>query len=82
MTIQVVIKRNTYFDSVSLMSLSTKANRIEGVEQAVVAMGTEMNKGVLRNVGLFTPEVDGAGNGDLLVVVKAPSAQACETATC
>lgn len=80
MTIQVVIKKNTYFDSVSLMSLSTKANRIEGVEQAVVAMGTAMNKGVLRNVGLFTPEVEGAGNGDLLVVVKAPSAAACEAA--
>jgi FdrA protein len=43
MTIQVLIKPNTYFDSVSLMSLSTKANQIEGVEQAIIAMGTEMN---------------------------------------
>jgi FdrA protein len=80
MPIKVVIKRNTYFDSVSLMSLSTKANRIEGIEQAVVAMGTEMNKGVLRNVGLFTSEVDGAGNGDLLIVIKAPDAEACDSA--
>lgn len=80
MPVKVVIRKNTYFDSVSLMSLSTKANRIEGIEQAVVAMGTEMNKGVLRNVGLFTPEVDGAGNGDLLIVIKAESEQACESA--
>ena len=80
MPVKVVIRKNTYFDSVSLMSLSTKANRIEGVEQAVVAMGTEMNKGVLRNVGLFTPEVEGAGNGDLLIVVKAPSDEACDSA--
>jgi FdrA protein len=80
MPIKVVIKKNTYFDSVSLMSLSTKANRIEGVEQAVVAMGTEMNKGVLRNVGLFTPEVDCAGNGDLLIVIRAPGAEACDSA--
>lgn len=80
MTIQVVIKKNTYVDSVSLMSVSTRANRIDGVQQAVVAMGTEMNKGVLRNVGLFTPEVEAAGNGDLLIVIKAPSAQACEAA--
>lgn len=79
MTIHVVIKRNTYFDSVSLMSISTKANAIEGVEQAVVAMATEMNRGVLRNVGLYTPEVDGAGNGDLLIVLKA-SAERCEGA--
>jgi succinyl-CoA synthetase alpha subunit len=75
-----VIRKNTYFDSVSLMSLSTKANRVDGVEQAVVAMGTEMNKGVLRNVGLFTAEVDGAGNGDLLIVIKAATEQACSSA--
>ena len=73
MTVKVVIKRNTYFDSVSLMSLSTKANRVEGVEQAVVAMATEMNKGVLRNVGLFVADVEAAGNGDLMIVVKSAS---------
>jgi FdrA protein len=80
MTVQVLIRKNTYFDSVSLMSLSTKANRIEGVEQAVVAMATEMNKGVLRNVGLFTAEMADAGSGDLLIVVKSASAQRCEEA--
>lgn len=80
MPIKVVIKQNTYFDSVSLMSLSTKANQIEGVEQVVVAMGTEMNKGVLRNVGLLTPEIEAAGNGDLLIVIKSPSAARCDSA--
>ncbi len=38
-------KKNTYFDSVSLMSISTRANKLDGVEQAFVAMATEMNKG-------------------------------------
>ena len=80
MPVKVVIRKNTYFDSVSLMSLSTKANLIDGIEQAVVAMGTEMNKGVLRNVDLFTPEVDGAGNGDLLIVIKAPTIERCDSA--
>lgn len=41
-------KKNTYFDSVSLMSVSTKANKLPGVEQAFIAMATEMNKGVLK----------------------------------
>ncbi len=80
MSIKVAIKRNTYFDSVSLMSLSTQANQIDGVEQAVVAMATEMNKGVLRNVGLLTPEIEEAGNGDLVVVVRAASEADCERA--
>ena len=54
MTVQVLIKSNTYIDSVSLMSLSTKANEIAGIEQAIIAMGTEMNKEVIQNVGLMT----------------------------
>jgi FdrA protein len=80
MPVKVVISKNTYFDSVALMALSTKANRIQGIDQAVVVMGTEMNKGVLRNVGLFTPEVEDAGNGDLVIVIKAPTVERCESA--
>jgi hypothetical protein len=57
MPTKIVIKKNTYFDSVSLMSVSTKANKLPGVEQAFVAMATEMNKGVLKNLGLLTPEL-------------------------
>ncbi len=44
MSVKIVIKPNTYFDSVSLMSISTRANKLDGVEQAFVAMATEMNK--------------------------------------
>lgn len=80
MSLQVSIKQNTYFDSVSLMSLSTQANRIEGVAQAVVAMATEMNKGVLRDVGLYTDAMDGAGSGDLVIAVKTASAADAERA--
>lgn len=80
MTVEAVIKPNTYFDSVSLMLLSTKANQIEGVKQAVIAMGTPMNKGVLGNVGLLTPEIEAAGNGDLVIVVEAESSACCARA--
>ena len=58
MSVKIVIKPNTYFDSVSLMSISTRANKLDGVEQAFVAMATEMNKGVLKNLGLLTPELE------------------------
>lgn len=80
MAVKVVIKKNTYFDSVSLMALSAKANGVEGVEQAVVAMGTDLNKEVIKNVGLGCPEVEAAGTGDLMVVVQAATAELCETA--
>ncbi|MBU5444344.1 acyl-CoA synthetase FdrA [Paenibacillus sp. MSJ-34] len=79
MATKIVIKKNTYFDSVSLMSLSTKANRMEGVDQAFIAMGTEMNKEVLRNVGLMTPELEEAKNSDLMIVVKTVSDELTES---
>ena len=44
MSVKIVIKPNTYFDSVSLMSISTRANKLDGVEQAFVAMaGNDSN---------------------------------------
>lgn len=78
MPIRIVVKNNTWFDSVSLMSISTKANKLEGVEQAFVAMATEMNKGVLENLGLLTPELAAAKNGDLMIVIKGASDEANE----
>ena len=45
-----------------------------GVEQAFVAMATEMNKGVLKNLGLLTPELADAKNGDLMIVIKGEAA--------
>ncbi|NGN63302.1 acyl-CoA synthetase FdrA [Streptomyces sp. A7024] len=70
MSTTAVVKKNTYFDSVSLMAISTKANGLDGVAQAFVAMGTEMNKGVLGNLGLLTPELEAAGTGDLMIVAE------------
>ncbi|MFD3475119.1 FdrA family protein [Streptomyces sp. NPDC058695] len=71
MSTTAVVKKNTYFDSVSLMSVSTRANQLPDVEQAFVAMGTEMNKGVLSNLGLLTADLRAAGTGDLMIVVEA-----------
>ncbi|WP_419037798.1 acyl-CoA synthetase FdrA [Enterocloster bolteae] len=70
MPIRTIIKKNTYFDSVSLMALSTRANNIEGIKQVNIAMGTTMNKEVLKNTGLYTEAVDDAGKGDLMIVIE------------
>ena len=47
MPIKVVIRKNTYFDSVSLMSLSTQANRIEGIDSERIRFQGELNPDVL-----------------------------------
>lgn len=71
MAVRTIVKKNTYFDSVSLMVLSTKANQLPGVKQAVIAMGADLNKDVLRNVGLWSEAVVDATPGDLMIVVEA-----------
>ncbi|MGL4668263.1 MAG: acyl-CoA synthetase FdrA [Saezia sp.] len=80
MSTKIVVKSNTYFDSVSLMSISTQANQLEGVNQAFVAMATEMNKEVLRNLKMMTPELEGAGNGDLMIVIQCATQEECDAA--
>lgn len=70
MAIKTIIRKNTYFDSVSLMTLSTKANSVEGIKQVNIAMGTSMNKDVLKNTGLLQKEAEEAKPGDLMIVIE------------
>lgn len=67
----VKVEANAYHDSVTLMSLSGKIKKYDGVEQVVVSMATQMNKELLNNIGLMTQEVQAATENDLIIAVKA-----------
>lgn len=69
MPTRTLIKKNTYIDSVSLMSISTRAGALDGVVNAVAAMATPMNQEILTNQGLITPEIAEATPGDLVLIV-------------
>lgn len=69
MTRHIEIRKNTYLDSVSLMSMSTKANGIDGVTQAFIAMATPMNKEVLANLSIVDPAIEEARPSDLMIVI-------------
>ncbi|MDR3591723.1 MAG: acyl-CoA synthetase FdrA [Negativicutes bacterium] len=77
MTIKVIIKKNAYHDSVTLMAISGKITAIEGVAEAVVAMATAMNKDLLAKVGMLTAEVVACEANDLVIAVKAESEDIC-----
>ena len=70
MPIKSQIQKNTYVDSMSLMALSTKVNQLPMIEQAMIGMGTDMNKQDIENVGLMTEEIKTATKTDLIVVVQ------------
>ena len=69
---KILVRKNAYFDSVTLMSLGSKIKKMD-VSQAVVVMATEMNREILKNVGLGNEETEAAGPNDLVLAVEAES---------
>lgn len=78
MAFKVIIKKNSYYDSVTLMSLSGKMKQLEGVEEAIVSMATAMNKELLKGVGMLTEETEKGSENDLIIAVKAESEELLE----
>jgi len=68
---KTLIKKDSYYDSVTLMSLSNKILNVDGVEDGVVSMGTAMNKDLLNNINMATEESKAAGENDLIIAIKA-----------
>ncbi|MEV4169800.1 FdrA family protein [Nonomuraea sp. NPDC049709] len=64
----VLVRRGAYHDSVTLMRVSRALSELPGVEAAMVAMATELNVSILRDLGFGVPEAD---PGDLLIAVRA-----------
>jgi FdrA protein len=63
-----IIRPNNYQDSLRLMRLSNAVASADGIDRVSVMMGTEMNKDILRNAGLASPDLDNAKPTDLLIV--------------
>lgn len=63
----VVVRKDSYHDSILLMRTSRMLKEIEGVEDAVVVMGTPHNRELLKSIGYGGPELDGAGPNDLVL---------------
>ncbi len=65
--------KNRYIDSVSLMSLAAKVKKQEGIVEVVIAMATDMNKAIIRQVGLSNAEVEQTSVNDLVIGIIASS---------
>ncbi|WP_283133691.1 FdrA family protein [Rhizohabitans arisaemae] len=74
----VQLRRGAYHDSVTLMRISQGLTALPGVEVALVAMATELNLGLARDLGLDIPAQ--ATPADLLVAVRALDADALAAA--
>jgi len=79
MVIKARVKRNTYFDSITLMKIARTLTAINGVEDAAAIMATAANLELLKEAGL-TPFDENAGMEDVLLVVRASDEDSAEAA--
>ncbi len=68
--VKLEIRKNAYYDSVTLMLISNEVKKLEGVEEALVGMGTDLNCEIAQNIGLTTPEFAFVTANDLFVAVE------------
>ena len=76
--IHSVIKKNSYQDSINLMLLTNHINSLPNVEQCSIMMGTDANKDILKNTGMYNQDVDKAKPDDMVIVVKGEGEQLME----
>jgi succinyl-CoA synthetase alpha subunit len=75
MVVKGDIKTGVYFDSVTLMIVGRDIAAAAGVLDAAVVMGTRENQAILKSAGLWLRQFEAASDTDLLLAVKAASAE-------
>ena len=80
MAVKALIKRNTYYDSVTLMTAARAVGELPGVDSASITMATALNLELLRDSGLLTPEMAALGPNDLVIAVNAADAATADAA--
>jgi FdrA protein len=72
----VTVRPSVFVDSVTLMSVAHELVRMPDVARAVLVMGTSANRTALTEAGLWSDAAAGARPEDLVVAVRASSAEA------
>ncbi len=71
MIVKGLIRKGEYYDSVSLMIVSKELGQSAGIIDSSVIMGTHENLAILKAAGLYTDNLAGAGDTDLVIGIMA-----------
>jgi len=63
------ILKNSYYDSVTLMSTTVAIKKELKLKELVMFMGTDMNKDMIKSVGLFDEHLQSAEPNDLMLAI-------------
>ncbi len=70
----VIVKKDSYYDSVFLMLMSKELQDLAGVTQATVTLGTPMNRDLLATSGFDADRLALAGPNDLVIALETDDA--------
>jgi FdrA protein len=73
MQIYNLVRKNTYYDSVTLMLISKQLKQLKGIDDVSVMMGTPANRVILQEASLLEKEGEMAGPSDLILAFRAPA---------
>ena len=76
MSIKLIVKKNFYFDSFSLMKISTEIKKVANIREAMVCMATELNKDLMVHAGLMTLKAEDATPNDLVIAIEGKDEEA------
>lgn len=65
--IQSIVRENAYYDSVTLMLISREMKKLDGVEEVLVGMGTDLNLDLVKMLDMMTPELEKVTPNDLFI---------------
>ena len=76
----VIIRENTYIDSLAALFMTSVLLDQSGIETAFVGMATDANKATMAELGLADSTVNGAGEEDLVISALAQSREIFDAA--
>ena len=68
--VKLEVRKNTYYDSVTLMIISKDVKNLPGITEALVGMGTDLNREIAGNLGLDTEGFEEVTANDFFVAAK------------
>ncbi|NMA66224.1 MAG: FdrA family protein [Clostridiaceae bacterium] len=76
----VKVYPNRYYDSVQLMFTTSAIKKKPGIRTALVAMATQANKDIFKDIGMDTDSIQNAGPNDMIIGVAGFDENTCEEA--
>lgn len=78
MIVKHEVRRNTYYDSVTLMLISKDIKAMNGVDEVLVGMGTGLNKELAQKLELFNGNMEGLSPNDFFITARIENPEVME----